>query len=142
MRFWDASAVVALIIEQPHTPSARELLDEDSDIVVWWATPIECVSAIARHRREGGFATADEVAAFRDLEALRAGWHEVLPTESVRAQALRVLRLHPLRSADALQLSAALDWAGMPVMGTLVTFDPRLAASAELEGFRIAGLVA
>jgi predicted nucleic acid-binding protein len=140
MRFWDASAIVALIIEQPHTPLARELVEENADMVVWWATPVECVSAIARHRRDGGLAPADEAAALHDLDALRAAWHEVLPTESVRAQALRVLRLHPLRSADALQLSAALDWAGMPVSDTIVTFDRRLAASAELEGFRIAGL--
>jgi hypothetical protein len=61
----------------------------------------------------------------------------VLPGESLRALALRILRLHPLRSADALQLAAALEWSGTPASGVVVTFDDRLARSAELEGFQL-----
>ena len=99
---------------------------------------MECASAVARLRREGHIAPSDEAMALRILDRLRAGWYEVLPGDQVRAQALRVLRLHALRSADALQLAAALEWAGSPGSGTFVTFDERLATSAELEGFRLA----
>jgi predicted nucleic acid-binding protein len=138
MRFWDSSAVVPLLLEQPLSTRARALLEEDADVVAWWGTPVECASAVARLRREGHLNASEEATALRILERLRRSWYEVLPGDQVRAQALRILRLHPLRSADALQLGAALEWSGTPASGTLVTFDERLATSAELEGFRIA----
>jgi hypothetical protein len=48
---------------------------------------------------------------------------------------LRLLRVHPLRAAGALQLAAALEWAGAPPDGELVTFDERLREAAVREGF-------
>jgi hypothetical protein len=139
MRFWDASAVVPLLVEQPLSGRARELLAEDPEMVVWWATPVECASALARLRREGTLSEAAERDALANLELLRTGWHEILPGDPVRAQALRALRLHPLRTADALQLAAALEWAGSPASGELVCFDPRLREAAAREGFRVLG---
>jgi predicted nucleic acid-binding protein len=64
----------------------------------------------------------------------------MVPGDQVQTQAMRVLRLHPLRSADALQLAAAIEWVGAPSGGTLVTFDERLASAAEAEGFVVEGL--
>jgi hypothetical protein len=46
-----------------------------------------------------------------------------------------VLRLHPLRAADATQLAAALEWGGSPPEGHFVSFDQRLNAAAQREGF-------
>jgi predicted nucleic acid-binding protein len=137
LRFWDSSAIVALLLEQPLSARSRALLDEDPDVVAWWGTSVECASAVARLRREGHLGASDEAAALRILERLRQRWYEVLPGEQVRARALRILRLHPLRSADALQLAAALEWAGTPASAVLITFDDRLARSAELEGFLV-----
>jgi hypothetical protein len=137
LRFWDSSAIVPLLLEQPSSTRARALLDEDPDVVAWWGSSVECASAVARLRREGQLDASDEAAALRILERLRRGWYEVLPGESLRALALRILRLHPLRSADALQLAAALEWSGTPASGVVVTFDDRLARSAELEGFQL-----
>ena len=135
MRFWDSSAVVALILEQPLSARARALLHDDPDVAIWWATPVECASAFARLRREALMDAAEEAAAGRFLDRLQRSWYQVLPGDQVRAQALRVLRLHPLRAADALQLAAALEWAGTPPSATLVTFDERLAEAAGREGF-------
>lgn len=140
MRFWDASAVVPLLLEQPASEGVRSLLEDDPDVVVWWGTTVECASALARLRREEILTEREEATAMARLEALRAGWYEMLPGDAVRAQALRVLRLHPLRAADALQLAAALEWAGSPASGTVVTLDERLAVAASREGFAIAGL--
>lgn len=137
MRFWDASAVVPLLVEEPRSSLARALRDEDTEVVVWWGTPVECASALARLRREGALSVAEESAASRRLDRMRRRWFEVLPGDQVRAQALRVLRVHALRAADALQLAAALEWAGAPAADEMVTFDERLAAAAELEGFVI-----
>lgn len=139
MRFWDSSAVIPLLLEQPMSERARRLLAEDPDVVIWWATPIECASAFARLRREELLTEAQEAEASRSMEELRGGWFEMLPGDQVRAQAIRVLRLHPLRAADSVQLAAALEWTGTPAKGTLVTFDTRLASAAEREGFSVLG---
>lgn len=139
MRFWDASALVPLCVEQPLSARARGLLEEDPDLAVWWGTSVECASAVARLRREAVFTESVERDALAALELLRPGWHEILPGDALRAQALRVLRIHPLRAADAFQLAAALEWAGTPASGTLVTFDERLGAAASREGFGVVG---
>lgn len=139
MRFWDSSAVVPLLLEQPQSDRARALLAEDPEVVIWWGTPVECASAFARIRREGTLSDSDEAALAHKLQDLRRIWYEMTPGDHLRAQALRVLRLHPLRTADALQLAAALEWSGSPASGTLVTFDERLAFAAEREGFSVAG---
>lgn len=54
-------------------------------------------------------------------------------------QARRLLRLHALRAADALQLGAAIEWAnGRPNGRVFHTLDKPLARAAEREGFSTA----
>lgn len=103
-------------------------------MVAWWGSPIECWSAFARLRRERMLTAEQEESARQVLRTLQDTWAEILPGEEVRRQAGRLLRLHSLRSADALQLAAALVWAGVPRSGEMVVFDERLAAAARLEG--------
>ena len=64
-------------------------------------------SAIARLEREGALEAAAVAAAFARLKRLGEGWHEVEPSDGVREAAVRFLRVHQLRAADALQLAAA-----------------------------------
>lgn len=135
MRFWDASALVPLILREPRTAEARRLLEQDDGLVVWWGSVVECASAIGRLHRDGHLTAAGEREARSLLEALRQSWFEVQPGDALREQALRLLRVHQLRAADALQLAAALEWAGTPPEGALVTFDDRLRQAASREGF-------
>lgn len=137
MRFWDSSALVCLCLDQPRSASARQLHVDDPELVVWWGSAIECASAIARLHREGHLSASEELEARALLSALRESWYEIQPGDAVREQALRVLRLHPLRAADALQLAAALEWAGSPPDGAFVSFDERLQAAAHREGFNL-----
>ena len=138
MRYWDASAVVPLLIVEDSTPTARAWLTEDPGIVTWWGTPLECVSALARRQREGGLPEASIIDAVERLEVLAQTWHEVSPTDGVRRTAVRLLRSHPLRAADSLQLAAAIAAAdGDPGSMPFVTLDARLADAASKEGFRI-----
>jgi hypothetical protein len=52
--------------------------------------------------------------------------------------ASRLLRVHPLRAADALQLAAALAAAkGDPSSLDVVCLDQRLSEAARREGFRV-----
>jgi uncharacterized protein len=134
MRFWDASALVPLCVDQPESSRAKGLLDEDPAMVVWWGSVIECWSAFARLRRDGAFSLDDEDQARNLLRTLHESWIEILPSEDVRAHAGRLLRLHPLRSADAQQLAAALVWAGHPPSGEMIVYDRRLHDAARSEG--------
>jgi predicted nucleic acid-binding protein len=52
--------------------------------------------------------------------------------------ARRLLRVHTLRAADALQLAAAITVAeGLPASLEVVTLDQQLAAAARREGFPV-----
>ena len=53
MRFWDTSGVIKLLVQEPDTVRARELLGWDEQMAVWWCTPVECWSALARLRTPG-----------------------------------------------------------------------------------------
>lgn len=134
MRFWDASALVPLCVGQPESAVVKALVEDDPGMVVWWGSVIECWSAFARLRRDGVFEADDEDAAWTLLRTLQESWMEILPSEDVRTHAGRLVRLHPVRSADALQLAAALVWAGDPPSGEIVVYDRRLREAARLEG--------
>ena len=136
MRFWDSSALVPLLVPEAMSRSLQGLYKTDPVMVAWWATEIECTSAIARRQRLGQLREAIVIEAFVRLSALRAGWHEVEPGEDVREAAKRLVRVHDLRTADALQLAAALFVAeARPSTLEFVSLDDRLAAAARREGF-------
>jgi uncharacterized protein len=137
VRFRDTSALLLLLVEDPRSGWARSLLQADRDIVAWWGTPVECASAVARLRREGRIDSRAESGLLRLADRLRSAWIEIQPAEEVRARAMRVLRLHSLRSLDAFQLAAALTWAGPHAGGDFVTLDQRLADAARAEGFEV-----
>jgi uncharacterized protein len=137
VRFWDASGIVPLLLEQEATAGVVELLAGDLDMVVWWGTSVECASAAARLRREERLTVAEEEQVLDLLGRFREGWLEIVPSDDVRSRAIRLLRIHALRAADALQLAAAQVWAGDVSGAELVTFDERLASVARVEGFRV-----
>jgi hypothetical protein len=106
--------------------------------VAWWGTPVEITSAIARLTREGVLTIADAVRALRALDALQDSWFEVVPSDPVREHARQLLRIYPIRGADALQLAAAFVWSnGLPGGRVLVCGDARLANAAESLGFDV-----
>ncbi len=141
MIFWDTSALVPLLVEEANTRLSKEVARRDGDVLVWWGTAVEILSAVAHREREGGLSTDDADDARDGLAALIGTWSEVLASDPVRNNASRLLRRHTLRAADALQLGAALAWAdGSPEGRSFFTFDDRLAGAARREGFRtIAG---
>jgi len=68
---------------------------------------------------------------------LAAGWHEIDPNDALREVAVRLLRVHALRAADALQLAAAFQAAEQrPPSLEIVTLE-RLAPVARKEGFAV-----
>jgi hypothetical protein len=72
------------------------------------------------------------------LAEISSHWHEVPPSPALRTLAVRLLRTHPLRAADALQLAAALSLgAALRRQLGFVCADDRLAAAAETEGLPV-----
>lgn len=136
MRFWDSSAVIFLLAGQSGEPELRGLLDEDPDAVLWWGTPIEMVSAACRLRRNGSIDDRGLALLTAEIEEFASSADRINPTEQVRQGAVRALRVHDLRTADALQLAAALAWTEQSPAGAgFVCLDSRLRAAAEREGF-------
>jgi uncharacterized protein len=140
VRFWDASALVALVIEDQFTNQAHRWRVEDPEILAWCLSPTEIWSAVARRRRGGKLGSPDVRKAREQLARLSTEWHEVDDVAAVRQRAFRLLDVHPLRASDALQLGAALVALRDHPDGTeLVTTDSRFAAAADIEGFTVIG---
>lgn len=110
MRYWDASALVPLIVSGPASRLARSWLLEDDHIVTWAWTRTEITSAIERRTREGALTRANAV-----------------------------LARHPLRAADAGRLGAALlvsEQLADPLV--FLCLDECLGEAAEREGLTVA----
>ncbi len=136
MRFWDSSAIVPLIVTEASTEALLASASQDPVMCVWWASEIECTSALSRLEREGALADDAMTAALERLDRLAESWNEVQPTAALRGTARRLLRVHPLRGADSLQLAAAVTASeGLPASLNIVTLDERLASAARREGF-------
>jgi predicted nucleic acid-binding protein len=118
----------------------RSLYRSDPSVLAWWGARIECESAIARLERDGLLRRRSAAAARGRLDRFAATWQEVQPTDLLRDSARRLLRVHDLRAADALQLAAGLAAAeGRPATLAFVCLDERLGVAAEREGFALLG---
>jgi predicted nucleic acid-binding protein len=141
VRFWDASAIVPLLVVEASTRRLQALAAKDSSMLVWWGSEIECISALARLERDGALGQQAMTTALKRLRELSDAWHEIDPSDAVRDAAARFLRVHPLRAADALQLGAAfLGSERRPASLEIVTLDDRLSTAARKEGFTVIDL--
>lgn len=138
MKFWDSSALVPLVLEELRSARCRALRRADKSVVVWMMTEIEMLSAIRRHLREGNLTIDGAASAEHRLATLKGTWREVEAADVVREHAQRLIKTHPLTSADALQLGAALvAVAGRPRNRALVVAAEALASAARAEGFSV-----
>jgi predicted nucleic acid-binding protein len=134
--FWDASALIPLCLEAQSLPIVDRLFQE-TFLVVWWGTPVEIRSALARLVRMRQ-ALPDELAeACRLLDELKHEWLEIGPSDSVRSLAEDLPDRFGLRAGDALQLAAAHMWTLQNPFGRpFISGDKRLLDAAEQMGFR------
>jgi uncharacterized protein with PIN domain len=138
LRFWDASAIVPLIANEPNTTILKDLLRTDESIAVWWGTRVECMSALTRKSRDGEIAWHEVDQGKRVLDILAKSWSHIPPSDSLRDMAEAFIRVHPLKAQDAYQLAAAMRWAkGIPRGKEFVCLNGTLRTAAENEGFTI-----
>jgi predicted nucleic acid-binding protein len=135
LAFWDASALVPLCVGQSTTPRAIALY-KSYEAVVWWATPVEIASALARLVRTQQLDSGDWARARRLAGALADAWFVIQPSDALRAKATQLVDRYDLRAADALQLAAALEWCDdVPQGRVFLTADQKLRDAAVLAGF-------
>jgi predicted nucleic acid-binding protein len=138
--FWDASALVPLCVHETTSRQAQSQFRKFM-AVVWWSSPVEIHSAIARLHRVGKLTDAEKQGAISRLDLLGRGWREILPGDHVRDLARRLLDTHELRAADSLQLAAALTWCQQrPLKRDFVCGDQRLSKAAAAAGFSVVEL--
>ncbi|MGH8244534.1 MAG: type II toxin-antitoxin system VapC family toxin [Steroidobacteraceae bacterium] len=137
MTFWDASAVVPLILDEAGTAPMDASYPTEA-INVWWGTLVEVTSAIVRRERAGSLSPDGVTNSLALLSNMASRWNEVPPSGLLRERARRVLRTHGLRAADGLQLAAALTLArDDPGWLDFICRDSRLAEAAAREGLRV-----
>jgi hypothetical protein len=137
MKFWDSSAIFPLLLEEMGSSNVIGLYEDDPEQTVWCLTEVELTSALARRIREG-MLPVDMLRARGRLHTLTARWQEIGALEHVRGRALRLLEIHSLHSADALQLAAALVFCDERTESLpFVCLDDRLADAARRERFPV-----
>jgi len=138
VKFWDTSALIPLLLEEPGTDLALAWIREDADVVIWGLTRLEMAASIERASRDGRISPAARQAALGRADRIATDASEVTDLAAVRVRAVPVLGRHALRASDAAQLGAALLVADPdPRSLTMVVLDRRLADAALREGLKV-----
>lgn len=138
MKFWDASAIVPLIVREKETEYCMEHFRNDRDVLVWTLSKIEVLSALCRRHREDFLNDEAFEQAKERMKEFFELCFEVIAISKVKERAMRLLQVHPLRAADALQLASALVSSEEdPSRLAMICFDVRLSRAAKLEGFQV-----
>ena len=137
MKFWDASALVALLVEESMSRQMRQLSAEDRFVMISFIAPVEITSALYRRARTNDLDRSELEVANTIFARLRDQWLTIEELDSVLPMAIDVLSRYALRTGDAIQLATAVaasrDRSSLP----FVTLDKRLAAAAAAEGFTV-----
>ena len=80
MKFWDASAVVPLLVAERTTARLQAIAQRDPDMLAWWGSTVECASALARLERDAALDAKAAELAFRRLAQIADAWHEIEPS--------------------------------------------------------------
>jgi predicted nucleic acid-binding protein len=133
--FWDTSALVPLCVRQGITLQTIALY-KLHDTVVWWATPVEIASALARLVRMKQLNPSDWARARKLANRLADSWSVIQPSDGLRAKSTQLVDRYDLRAADSFQLAAALEWCEDDPQGRVfLTADGRLREAARSSGF-------
>ena len=136
MRFWDSSAIIPLIVLEDQSQYCINAFKADSEIMAWTMSKVEVFSALCRRFREDSLNEKTFELAKARMNDFFDIVFEIVALSKVKDRALRLLQVHTLRAADAMQLASVLvatqeDTSKLPIM----CFDDRLKRAAKREGF-------
>jgi predicted nucleic acid-binding protein len=123
---------------EKETEQCIRAFQSDKEVMVWTMSKVEVFSALCRRLREGGLKESDFDSAKKRMNDFFDMAFEIISLPKVKDRALRLLQVHPLRAADAMQLASVLvatqeDTSIAPIM----SFDDRLTMAARREGFNV-----
>ena len=124
--FWDTSAVLALIFQEPHTARAQKAAAETTVAYAWWWLEVEAWSGVVRR---GG--NAEQKAACRKALSGMA-WMNFPRTRT--EDLLKLNAKHGLRAADAGHLFCFKEMSRVVEGLVLVSFDREMVKAAKREG--------
>jgi predicted nucleic acid-binding protein len=138
MRFFDASALVKRYVNEAESASVHRLL-ASTEAIVSRLSEAEVASSIHRQRRERALSPEEGEHALATLRKDLKVWQVLEVTPEITSVALRLLRTHPLRASDAIQLASALVFRDNlhHQLEEFVAFDRRLIDVAVGEGFTV-----
>ena len=130
--YFDSSALVKLVVDEPGSDEAAALWDGADAVVASRITHPEVCAALAAAARGGRIAEADREHAFEQWDGYRQGLRLVELTADVEQRAGTLAARHALGGLDAIHLASAL-LLGAEVT-VMATWDLRLRTGAAEAG--------
>jgi predicted nucleic acid-binding protein len=137
MWYCDASALVKRYVREKGSMKVRRLLSSGTAGTSRYSA-IEIASALARRTRDGALSEGERDQALAALDEDMTALLVVELTDEIVTRAQALLRRHPLRAGDALQLASCVhlrDQLDDDVR--LLAFDDRLLSAARKERVRL-----
>lgn len=132
--YFDASALVKLLVEEPGSDLAARVWDESDAVATSRISYPEVAAALAAAKRAGRLTAAGARRARSDWDAYWAGSRVVEVTREVAVTAAALVDAHVLGGADAVHLASARLFGRDALM---VAWDRRLHAAARAVGLAI-----
>ncbi|HUP23399.1 MAG TPA: type II toxin-antitoxin system VapC family toxin [Thermoanaerobaculia bacterium] len=136
--FLDASALVKRYVEEDRSCVVREVFQVGVPVAISRQSIAEVATALCRRCRDGDLLPADRDAVLDALALDESTFHVVELTDDVTRESIQLLRRHPLRAGDAVQLASCVVLARE--LGTelrFVAFDDSLSRAARSEGLTV-----
>jgi predicted nucleic acid-binding protein len=133
----ESSAVLAWLLGEPAAVAVRQVLAGAERVVASTLTPLECARALARGVTLGTLDHAAAREAARLLAHATPGWALLEMTGTPVDRAAREFPVEPVRTLDALHLSAALEFHGALGAITMLSLDERIRDNAGALGMEM-----
>lgn len=133
--YFDASALVKLVIEEDGSAVAARLWDGCDAALASRLAYVEVCAALAASRRNNDLSEAGLETALAGFDAFWASLRPIEITEAVQLRAGLLAREHSLRGADAIHLASATAL-GDPEL-VMAVWDRRLAEGARAVGLGV-----
>lgn len=127
--YFDTSAIIPLLVDEPTSPACERLWNEASRVVCVRLVYAEARAALARAERMGRMTRRQLTESVAELGSLLAVVDYVEVTDDLVRAAGDLVQDHALRGYDAVHLAAALSVADDELV--LVTGDLELAQAAH-----------
>lgn len=138
--YWDSSALLALIFEEPRTAAMRHLASRKAGLPGYttFFSLIEMESAYARRMAEGSLKAGDLPRLRLTAQRLEAALGILWADEEIMKDARHLILEQGLRPGDAIQLASARLLARDGEETTFVCLDAKLSQAAQAVGLAVA----